>query len=124
MDRYSAAALLNGCIWGLMGFFTRRMTALGLTPIGMLFIRFLVAGVLYAAVILCRDPSLFRIRWKDVPLFIAIGALGQFFLAYFYYSAIRVMSISTACALNYTSPLFVMILAWILFRERDRRAHV
>lgn len=98
-----------GCLWGTTGLFSRYMDPLGFSPLDMLIVRCGIAALLFGLLILLKDVRLFRIRWKDLWLFLAVGLTGQLMFSYCYYTAIDMMSISTACVLLYTSPAMVML---------------
>lgn len=121
MNRFSIAAVFAGCLWGTTGLFSRYMDPLGFSPLDMLIVRCGIAAVLFGCLILLKNVRLFHIRWKDLWLFLAVGLTGQLMFSYCYYTAIDMMSISTACVLLYTSPAIVMLLARLLFRERIGR---
>ena len=120
MKKYAVSAILAGCCWGCTGLFTRSMTAMGLDSFGILFTRCLVGAICFGIIMLIKDPKLFRIKWKDLWLFLAVGIVGQLFFAFFYYNAINMMSVSTACILLYLSPAIVTILAHFFFKDKIR----
>ena len=96
MNRYAVSAMLAGAFFGCTGLFTRYQTAMGLMPLDMLLIRCIVAVICFFFQILA----------------------GQLFFSYCYYTAITMMSISTACILLYLSPAIVMILSHFIFKEK------
>ena len=118
MNRYAVSAMLAGVFFGCTGLFTRYQTAMGLGPLDMLLIRCIVAVICFAVQMLITDRSLFRIRLKDLWLFLAVGLCGQLFFSYCYYTAITMMSISTACILLYLSPALVMVMSHFIFKEK------
>ena len=118
MNRYAVSAMLAGAFFGCTGLFTRYQTAMGLVPMDMLLIRCIVAVICFSIQILVTDRSLFRVRLKDLWLFAAVALAGQLFFSYCYYTAITMMSISTACILLYLSPAIVMILSHFIFKEK------
>ena len=63
------------------------------------------------------DRKAFSIRIKDIWVFICSGILGMFFTSLLYFLTIRKTSISVACILMYTSPIFVTIFSRLLFKE-------
>ena len=69
-------------------------------------------------ILLIRDPKGFKIKPKDIPLFLALGLVSILFFTCCYFTAIRLMTMSTAAILLYTSPIWVMILAVIFLKEK------
>ncbi len=118
MDRYVVSAMLAGAFFGCTGLFTRYQTAMGLAPMDMLLIRCVVAVICFFFQILFTDRSLFRIKPRDFWLFAAVALCGQLFFSFCYYTAITMMSISTACILLYLSPALVMVMSHFIFKEK------
>ena len=55
---------------------------------------------------------------RDIPLFLALGLVSILFFTCCYFTAIRLMTMSTAAILLYTSPIWVMVLAIIFLKEK------
>lgn len=118
MKKSSIAAVLAGCFWGSTGLFTRRMTEMHLSPMQILLLKELIAAVCFGIMLLMIDPKLFKIKRRDLWLFIALGIAGQLLFSFFYFNAINMMSVSTACILLYLSPAFVVLMAHFLFKDK------
>ena len=118
MSLYAVAAIITGCFWGTTGLFARLLSDAGFTSLQLLFVRCLVATFFFGVMILIKNPKLFCIKLKDLPLFLAVGIAGQFLFSFFYYTAIGMMSISTACILLYLSPALVAILSRFIFKDK------
>jgi len=116
--KYSAAVVAAGCLWGFMGLFRRCMGAAGVPTAGIIFLRCGVAALLFALVLLLRDPRQLKIRWKDLWCFLGTGLLSLLFFSFCYYNAMTLMSLSAAAILLYTAPGFVVILSAFVFREK------
>lgn len=116
--RIIAAAVL----WGSIGVAGRVAFRAGVTPLEAAFLRALIAFLAVGSVVLATDPSLLRIRRRDLGLFAAFGAvsIAAFFFVYLY--AISRTTVATAAILLYTAPVFVIILSALLFREPFTRA--
>ncbi len=117
MRKCDISILLAGVFWGVIGLFTRRLSALGMTSAGVLLVRSGGCAVLFTAAALIKGPALLKIRWKDVWLFVFFGAV-TFFFTYCYYQSIDLGSLSAACTLMYSAPVFVMVLSLFVFGER------
>lgn len=113
-----ALILLAGVFWGSMGLFVRHLTALGFDSMQITAGRLSLAGLCFALLLLIREPRGFRIRWRDLPLFLALGLLSILFFTLCYFSAITRMSLSTAAILLYTSPIWVMLLSALFLHEK------
>ena len=56
MRKYTASVIAAGCLWGLMGLFTRTLAAYGVDATGAIVLRCGIAALLFGATILVRDP--------------------------------------------------------------------
>ena len=110
--------IIAGLFWGSMGIFVRHLNDLGFTSIQVACLRLTMAGLLFAIVLLIKEPKRFKIKVKDIPLFLALGIVSILFFTCCYFTAIRLMTMSTAAILLYTSPIWVMILAIIFLKEK------
>lgn len=110
--------IIAGLFWGSMGIFVRHLNSLGFTSIQVACLRLVTAGILFALILLIKDPKGFKIRAKDIPLFLALGLVSILFFTCCYFTAIRLMTMSTAAILLYTSPIWVMVLSVIFLKEK------
>lgn len=116
--------LIAGILWGSVAIFVRTLTAFGMDSWTILFTRVAVASILMGGFLLIKDRSLLRIRIRDLWLFAGSGIVAMLGLNYCYTEAINALSVSLAAVLLSLSPVFVMIFAAILFRERITRRKV
>lgn len=110
--------LLAGTLWGCIGIFVRRYNELGLSSMQTVTVRMVIAAVLFAVFVAVYKPGLFRIRWKDLWIFLGSGVISVGLFTYCYFSSIELSSLSVAAVLLYTAPAFVMLFSLILFREK------
>ena len=116
-----ALIILAGCFWGSMGIFVRRLSGFGFSPIQIVTLRITVAALVFCLVLLAKDRSGFRIALRDLPLFLGLGFGSILFFTVCYFSAITIMPLSTAAILLYTSPIWIMLMSALFFRERLNR---
>ena len=110
--------IIAGLFWGSMGIFVRHLNDLGFSSIQVACLRLTTAGILFALILLIKDRKGFKIALRDIPLFLALGLVSILFFTCCYFTAIRLMTMSTAAILLYTSPIWVMILAIIFLKEK------
>ena len=116
-----ALIILAGCFWGSMGIFVRRLSTFGFSPIQIVSLRITVAALVFALLLLIKDRSGFRIALRDLPLFLGLGFGSILFFTVCYFSAITIMPLSTAAILLYTSPIWIMLMSVLFFREKLNR---
>ena len=110
--------LLAGTFWGSMGLFTRPLNGYGLSALHLVFLRLGLGALVFALLLLLRDRVGLRIALRDLPLFLALGLLSVLFFTYCYFRAIELLPLSTAAILLYTSPIWVMLMSALFFREK------
>ena len=121
MRKHDVLILLAGALWGCIGIFTRQLNAVGVPSSGILLIRSGGCFVLFAVWALLKDRTLFRVRPGDLWLFGCFGVLATFFFTFCYYQSIAYGSLSAACTLMYSAPVFVMVISLFAFREKFSR---
>ncbi len=113
----SSYILLAGTCWGFIGLFVKNAYNLGLTPYETVFYRMLMGTAFIALFILFKPSEGFKINKNALSKTLAIGILSQMLFNYFYFKSIEINPLSLAVILLYTSPIFAIILARILYKE-------
>lgn len=101
-----------------MGIFVRKLGGDGFSPIQIVCIRVVLASLIFSLIQLIKDPAGFRISLRDIPLFLGLGLGSILFFTVCYFTAITMMSLSTAAILLYTSPIWIMLMSLLLFKEK------
>jgi drug/metabolite transporter (DMT)-like permease len=114
---YLILPILAGLMFGSSGIFVRTLTQNGIDSTTLLFLRFSIAIIPIALAILLTDKKLFRITLSDIPLFIlcAICIMG---LNLCYNYSMNTIPLFLAAVLLSTAPIFVLIFAFIFFKEK------
>ena len=115
---YMFAALTAGCLWGLIGVFSRLLGGFGFSPLQIVICRSGTAAVLFFLSIVIRDVRLLRFKLKDIWCFLGAGMLGMLFFSVCYFTAVELIGIPTAAILQYTSPAIIAILSMLVFHEK------
>ncbi|WP_313528138.1 DMT family transporter [Anaerotignum sp.] len=111
--------IIAGVSWGLIGIFTKAVTALGFTEMEMLFVKGVVSTVFLAVLLLIKDRQSFQLKRKtDLFYFVGTGILSFTFFSWCYMKAINLTSVGVAAVLLYTAPTIVMLLSIVLFKEK------
>ncbi len=110
--------ILAGVFWGSMGIFVRRLESFGFTSIQIVALRVTLAALAFFIVMLIKDRKGFLISPRDIPLFLGLGIGSILFFTVCYFKAITIMPLSTAAILLYTSPVWIMLMSLIFFREK------
>ncbi|MCA1737899.1 MAG: DMT family transporter, partial [Actinobacteria bacterium] len=105
-------------IWGTLGLFAKILYAEGVAFEALVAVR---ASVGWAAILLfallTKGAGSLRVARRDLLFLVPLGlvGVGAFYLLYFF--TVRESTVGTAAILLYSSPAFVVLLAWIFLRE-------
>ncbi len=110
--------IIAGALWGSVGVFVRGFTKGNIDNVSILVIRVLFAAIMMFVFIAIKNKSLLKINLKDVWIFACGGIVAMFGMNFCYNNAINSLSLSLAGVLLALSPVFVMFLAAILFKEK------
>ena len=116
--------ILAGIFWGCMGIFVRKLGSFGFNPFQIVTIRLTVATAVFSLILLIKDPNGFKIEFRDLPLFLGLGFGSVFMFTVCYFSAITMMPLSTAAILLYTSPIWIMLMSVLFFKEKLDRTKI
>lgn len=110
--------ILSGIMWGSAGIFVRKLSELGLNSVSIVETHIIVAIIIIIADLLCLDKKLLKIKLKDLWIFICAGIFSMLGLNLCYNFAINELTLSLSAVLLSLAPIFVLILASILFKEK------
>ena len=113
--------LSAGTLWGVMGIFVRKLGTYGFSSLQIACLRILFGAVLFLVITGCYRRELLKIRLRDVGLFLGMGLLSLLLFTVCYFTTINLASLSVAAILLYTSPIWVMLMSAICFREKITR---
>lgn len=104
-------------LFGFIGIFVRFLTeSYGLNILTLVFLLFIIPGIILSLFFLFKDKKTFIIPKKLVK-FIVLFAVFDILNVFFYFQAFVNTTISNAVLTHYTMPIFVAILAPFLLKE-------
>ena len=110
--------ILSGIMWGSGGIFVRTLDNLGMDAFTIVGTRVIVAVFIILVGMLIFNKELLRIRLKDIWIFILTAIFGMYAINLCYNAAIQEVTLSLAAVLLSMSPIFVLILAAIIYKEK------
>lgn len=110
--------ILAACLWGTMGLFVRRLNTMGLNAMEIVEIRSIIAALILLPGTGLKDRKLLKLQPKNLLPLAGSGVLSIVFFNFCYFSTIATMNLSAAAILLYTSPIFVMLMSLVFFREK------
>ncbi len=110
---------ISAASFGTLAIFGRYAYAANMDTFTVLFLRFSIAAVLMAIMLIIRRESL--PRGRVLGQLIGMGALGYVGQSFMYLTAINYASAGLVALLLYLYPFFVMILSALVFHEKITR---
>ncbi len=107
-----------GVLWGCISLFVNIMTAAGMTSFQISGVRMIVGAIGMALIVFLTDRSKFCIRIRDIWMFIGTGFISLTLFNICYFACMQMSEVSVAVVLLYTSPVWVMLMSAVVFRER------
>ena len=120
MKKYASYAciLAAAACWGCIGLFNRPLLNAGIAPENLVVIRNLGGLAVLALFFLCTDRSVFKMKAKHLPIFIATGIISVVLFTLCYFNAQKLCSISVSVILLYTAPAMVVLMSALVFHEK------
>lgn len=114
----TASVILAGVLWGMISIFIKTLSAAGMSTLEISMVRMVVSALVFTAVVALRDREKLRVKPRDLWMFVGTGIVSVVLFNCLYFSTIVNSQASVAVVLLYTSPVFVMLLSALLFREK------
>ena len=105
-------------MFGASGIFVRTFGSFGMDNITITFVRAIFATAIMFSFLLVKDKALLKINIRDMWVFFGTGIIGMFGVTYFYNEAVSRVSLALAAILLSLAPIFVMVMAMVLFDEK------
>lgn len=113
-----------GVCWGIISIFINYLSNRGFDSLQISCIRAWFSVFLLSIYFLFTNKNLFKISPKDIWMFIGTGILSLTFFTYCYFSTIVSAGAAIAVVLLYTSPVFVMLMSALIFKEKITRRKI
>ncbi|MBR2156016.1 MAG: EamA family transporter [Clostridia bacterium] len=112
-------ALGAGISWGVsLGIFARYMTAFGFTAMQISAVRTTISAITFILLAVLTDRGAFKLHLKDSWIFLCSGFISVTLFCWCYFTATQNCSLAVAGILQYTAPIWVVVLSAIVFKER------
>ena len=116
--KYTLSVIAAGVLWGIISIFIKGLNAGNLSPIQILQLRAIIASVIMTPYLFITNKKLLCFELKDIWMFIGTGVISLTFFSLCYFQTIIESGASVAVILLYTSPIFVILMSLLLFKER------
>ena len=115
--RACGSILLAAALWGVIGFWNRRLLSGGLSPTGIVTVRNFGGMALLCAVFAVKDRGVFRVKKEHLKYFFGTGVVSVMLFTMCYFTCQKLCSLAVASILLYTAPSFVVVLSAVLWHE-------
>ncbi len=123
MIQKAAPVFVTGAaiLWGILVIFIKNLSSAGLESMEIVSLRVYGAALVLVAGLLLYNKKLLKIRLKDAWCFVGTGVVSIVFFSYCYFKNVTVSSVAVSSILMYTSPIWVTLLARVVFLEKIGR---
>lgn len=121
MNVFTLCTIFAGVLWGTISVFLKNLSSSGLSLIQITACRAIFSSFFLFVYFLVKDKNLLKIKLKDIWMFVGTGVVSLTFFSLCYFSTILESGASIAVILLYTSPIFILLLSAILFKEKITR---
>lgn len=115
---YEGSIILAGILWGIISIFIRQLTAVGITNLQTITLKASLSAIIMFLFLFFSNRSLLKIKLRDIWMFIGSGIVSLSCFSLCYFTSIIECGASVAVVLLYTSPIFVLLLSAVLFKEK------
>ena len=112
------AALSAGIVWGLLGFFVRTSDNLGISPMQLTCLRYIMIFAIVCVYIMVRNMKLFKVDRRTVFILLLMGLIGTILNSVTYLESMTLISLSLSSVLQYVAPFFVILISVPLLKEK------
>ncbi len=112
------AAAAAAVIWGFLGIFVRGCSDIGITPVQMTCLRYMIVIIALAAYIFIFHRGYLKIDGRTFGIFLIMGIVGIMLNSTFYFQSMVMISISLSTVLQYLAPFIVIVLSIPILHER------
>ena len=122
MNQKATAAVLGaGSLWGVISIFVRNLNAMGLTAIQISLLRAMGGAAVMVLFLALTRRDLLKIKLRHIWYFVGTGIISLALFNLCYFTVIELSQASIAVVLLYTSPIFIMVISAIVFKEKITR---
>ena len=109
--------LIGTTLWGVSSVVAKSLFIIGLPPAELVQIRLTLATLALLLILLIFDRNRIIIALKDLPYFLALGFIGVAGVQFTYYYTISKIHVGPAVLIQYLSPVWIALYAFIFQKE-------
>jgi drug/metabolite transporter (DMT)-like permease len=109
--------LIGATLWGVSSVVAKSLFNIGLPPAELVQIRLTLATFTLFLILLIVDRNRIIISLKDIPYFLVLGFVGVAGVQFTYYYTISKIHVGPAVLIQYLSPIWIALYAFIFQKE-------
>ena len=109
--------LIGTTLWGVSSVVAKSLFIIGLPPAELVQIRLTLATLTLLLVLLIFDRNRMIVSWRDLPYFLVLGFVGVAGVQFTYYYTISKIHVGPAVLIQYLSPVWIALYAFIFQKE-------
>jgi drug/metabolite transporter (DMT)-like permease len=109
--------LIGTTLWGVSSVVAKSLFIIGLPPAELVQIRLTLATLTLLLILLIFDRNRMIVSWKDLPYFLVLGFVGVAGVQFTYYYTISKIHVGPAVLIQYLSPVWIALYAFIFHKE-------
>ena len=109
--------LIGATLWGVSSVVAKSLFIIGLPPAELVQIRLTLATLTLLLILLIFDRNRIIISLKDIPYFLVLGFVGVAGVQFTYYYTISKIHVGPAVLIQYLSPIWIALYAFIFQKE-------
>ena len=109
--------LIGTTLWGVSSVVAKSLFIIGLPPAELVQIRLTLATVTLLLILLIFDRNRMIISCKDFPYFLVLGFVGVAGVQFTYYYTISKIHVGPAVLIQYLSPVWIALYAFLFQKE-------
>ena len=114
---YYAYVVAAATLWGTLGVLAKWLYAYQLSPLSVVWVRAVGAFIGLLVLLAIWRPQLLKVSPGDLPFLAGYGLISVAAFTLLYFETIAASTVGAAAVLLYSAPVFVTLLAFLLFGE-------
>ena len=116
--------LVGATLWGVSSVVAKSLFNIGLPPAELILIRLTLSTLTLLLFLLLFNPKRLTISLKDLPYFLVLGIVGVSGMQYAYYYTISKIHVGPAILIQYLSPIWVSLYAFLFQKEPSSKGKI
>ncbi len=109
--------ILAAVLWGFMGLFNKHLIAAGVSALTVAMLRNTGSMMVLSLTFIVVRPSVFKINLRHIKYFLGTGIFSVLLFTVCFFCSQKYCTLAVASSLEYTAPIFVVVISSILWKE-------